>query len=160
MIPAVLAVEARNTVTVVGSVMPVFTCAFSGFVNGDTAAVLTGAPTLTTTASDTSVVGIYPITVSVASLSAVNYTFSPVNGILNITDMGSVVITIGNNGDGTVTLSFRGLPGATYIVQAASALTPAANWSNISTNFAGSSGTFTITNAITGPTQLFRAVEQ
>ena len=140
--------------------MPVFACAFSGFVNGDTAAVLTGAPTLTTTASDTSVAGIYPITVSVATLSAVNYTLSPVNGLLNITDMGPVVITIGKNRDGTVTLSFRGIPWATYIVQAASDLTSASNWSNISTNFADFSGTFAITNAITGPNQFFHAVKQ
>ena len=40
--------------------MPAVTAGYSGFVNGDTASVLDGAPTCTTTATSTSPVGTYP----------------------------------------------------------------------------------------------------
>jgi hypothetical protein len=50
-----------------------------GFVNGDTASVVTGAPVLSITATAKSAPGYYPITVAVGTLSATNYSFDPNN---------------------------------------------------------------------------------
>src|SRR5207253_2857349 len=57
----------------------------TGFVNGDTAAVVSGAAALTTTATASSGVGSYAITASQGSLSAANYTFAFAGGTLSVT---------------------------------------------------------------------------
>ncbi len=74
-----------------GSAVPALTYGFSGFVNGDTAADITGAPTLTTTAKSTSAAGAYPITIKAGTLAAANYTFTLVNGTMTVT---KVVLTV------------------------------------------------------------------
>ena len=83
--PAVLTVTANNASKVYGAGNPAFTASYSGFQNGDTAAVLSGSPTFTTTATASSPVGAYPITPAAGSLSAANYTFVFANGSLTIT---------------------------------------------------------------------------
>jgi hypothetical protein len=47
----------------------------TGFVNGDTASVVSGAPVLSTIVTTTTPVGTYPITVGVGTLTAANYFF-------------------------------------------------------------------------------------
>lgn len=83
--PAILVITADNKTMIFGSTVPALTFTPTGFVNGDTAAVLNGSPALSTTATSTSPVGIYPITISAGTLTAANYTFSFVNGTLTIT---------------------------------------------------------------------------
>ena len=61
-----------------------FTASYSGFVNGDTRAVLGGAPGLTTAATAASPVAGYPIVATNGTLSAANYVFSFVNGTLTV----------------------------------------------------------------------------
>ncbi len=78
-----LTVTADNQTKTYGSANPTFTVAYSGFVNGDTEAVLLIPPTVTTTADTSSPVGIYPLTVNGAI--AVNYTITFVNGNLAVT---------------------------------------------------------------------------
>jgi hypothetical protein len=80
-----LTVTANNASRVYGAANPTFTPTYSGFVNGDTSAVLTGSPSLTTTATAVSPVGSYTITAAAGTLSAVNYSFTFVNGTLTIT---------------------------------------------------------------------------
>jgi hypothetical protein len=82
---AVLTVTANSASKVYGSTNPAFTPTYSGFVNGDTSAVLTGSPSLTTTATAASPVGSYTITAAAGSLTAANYSFVFVNGTLTIT---------------------------------------------------------------------------
>jgi hypothetical protein len=60
------------------------TYAITGFVNGDTSAVVTGTASLTTTASASSAVGTYPITFSTESLTASNYGFTYATGTLTV----------------------------------------------------------------------------
>jgi uncharacterized delta-60 repeat protein len=74
--PAALIVTANNASRAYNAANPTFTANYSGFVNGDTAAVVSGTPVLTTTATTASQPGSYPITVSIGTLSAANYTFS------------------------------------------------------------------------------------
>jgi hypothetical protein len=64
---------------------PTLTATISGFVNGDTASVVSGAPTLATTATTSSPPGTYPITGALGTLSATNYDFpNLVNGVLTV----------------------------------------------------------------------------
>jgi hypothetical protein len=90
---APLAVIANNTSRAVGAANPTFTASYSGFVNGDTTAVLSGSPSLTTTATISSPVGPYPITAAVGTLTANNYSFTFINGTLVVAPAPTVVIT-------------------------------------------------------------------
>jgi hypothetical protein len=90
---AALTVTANNATMNVGAALPAFTASYTGFVNGDTAAVLSGAPSLTTTATSSSPAGLYPITVSQGTLSAANYTFTFVNGTLSVVVAPTVSLT-------------------------------------------------------------------
>ena len=57
--PASLTVTASNKSRTYGAANPVFTASFAGFVNGDTAAALSGALMFSTTATASSAVGTY-----------------------------------------------------------------------------------------------------
>jgi hypothetical protein len=81
---APLTVTANNATMIYGGTLPAFTAGYSGFVNGDTAAVLSGSPSLTTTATSTSPVGMYTITATQGTLTAANYSFIFFNGTLTI----------------------------------------------------------------------------
>ena len=81
---AVLTVKADNKQKDYGALPPPFTFAFSGFVNGDTASAVNGAPSLTSTATASSNVGSYAIVASLGTLTAANYTFAFTDGTLTI----------------------------------------------------------------------------
>ena len=85
---AVLGVSANNTNRAYGATNPVFTVSYSGFVNGDTTSVLSGAPVLTTSAVTNSPVGSYVITNNLGTLVATNYVVSLTNGLLTINPVG------------------------------------------------------------------------
>jgi len=80
-----LALTAENKSKVYGAEVPALTSVMSGFVNGDTPSVVSGAPVLATTATVSSGVGTYPITVAPGTLTAANYTFTPHDGTLTVT---------------------------------------------------------------------------
>src|SRR5262249_47731734 len=75
--PAPLTVTASAASMVYGSAVPALSYTITGFVNGDTSNVVSGSPSLTTTATPSSPVtgSPYPITVKAGSLSAANYVF-------------------------------------------------------------------------------------
>src|SRR5262249_2782507 len=73
--PATLTVTADNQTKVYGQPNPVLTAHFSGFVNGDTAAVLSGAPALSTAPAGSGV-GTNAITRAAGTLSTANSTFA------------------------------------------------------------------------------------
>ena len=56
---ATLTITANNTNRIYGATNPVFTANYSGFVNGDTTSVLSGSPSLTTSATTNSPAGGY-----------------------------------------------------------------------------------------------------
>jgi hypothetical protein len=83
---APLALTASNLTMTQGSPVPTLTYTLTGFVNGQSAAgTVTGTPALTTTATAASRPGKYPITITQGSLSAANYFFVKVNGVLTVT---------------------------------------------------------------------------
>ncbi len=74
---AVLTVNATVASKVYGAAMPALPYAIAGFQNGDGAGVVTGTPTLSSTATASSAVGSYADTVtSVSGLAAANYSFA------------------------------------------------------------------------------------
>jgi hypothetical protein len=89
-----LTVTANNQIMGYGQAVPGLTYTISGFCNGDTASVVSGAPVLNTTATASSPSGSYPITVAASSLSAANYTFTTlVNGTLSVESVVSIAAT-------------------------------------------------------------------
>ena len=82
--PAVLKVTATSVSILYGQPIPAFAYTYSGFVNNESASVISGAPALSTTATAGSNAGNYPITVSTGSLAATNYSFLYVSGTLTI----------------------------------------------------------------------------
>ena len=84
--PIALTVTAQSATRAYGAANPAFNAGYAGFIKGDTAAnSVTGAPSLTTTATATSKVGTYPITAALGTLSAANYTFKFAPGTLTVT---------------------------------------------------------------------------
>ncbi len=81
---AILTITADNKSMSFGGTVPTLTYTPTGFKNGEGAGVLSGAPALSTTATSSSAVGGYPITVTVGTLAATNYTFTFVNGTLTV----------------------------------------------------------------------------
>ena len=81
---AQLTITANDCLKEQGKANPELTISYSGFKNGDDASVLTTQPTISTTATTSSPVGTYPITVSGAE--AENYDFTYVNGTLTVVD--------------------------------------------------------------------------
>jgi len=82
--PAVLTVTA-NSVSMPFGTTPALEATISGFVNGDSQSVVSGAPALATPANTLSLPGIYPITAGLGTLSAANYTFTFVGGTYTVT---------------------------------------------------------------------------
>jgi MBG domain (YGX type)/Bacterial Ig-like domain (group 3) len=92
--PAPLTVTANNASRLFGQPNPTLTATITGFVNGDSSNVVSGAPSLATTATQTSPVGTYPITATRGTLAATNYGFAFFNGTLTVTnESGSVTLT-------------------------------------------------------------------
>jgi hypothetical protein len=169
---AVLTVAAVSQTATYGGPIPALAAAISGFVGGDTSSVVSGMPTLSTTATNASPAGVYPINVGVGTLSALNYTFSNLeSGQLTVTRAAltvtasnatstygsappsfSATITGFRNGDGPSVVS--GAPGlstaatsaspvGTYPIHASAGTLAAANY--VFTTFVD--GTLTVTKA-------------
>jgi uncharacterized repeat protein (TIGR03803 family) len=87
--PATLQLTTDNLTKVVGAANPPLSYNVSGFVLGETTAVLSGTPEVSTTATTASPVGTYPIVVSFGTLSAANYSFAFGNGTLTVVYAGA-----------------------------------------------------------------------
>jgi hypothetical protein len=160
---ALLTVTAVNISKIVGTANPTFTASYSGFVNGDTAAVLSGSPALSTTATTASPVGTYPIAVAQGTLTAANYTFTFVPGTLNVVAAPTIVlttsaplsgsasagytatVTVTNNGSGaasnvTLTGAALGSVSGTPLPQTLGTLAAGGGTATVTVNFPGSAG--------------------
>ena len=111
---ATLTVTANNQSRTYGAPNPTFTYTLSGFVNGETSTVISGAAAATTTAAASSGAGTYAITPTVGTLSASNYSFGPfVNGTLTV-NKASLTATADNQtkiygtANPTLTISYSG----------------------------------------------------
>ena len=93
--PATLTVTAASQTRAYGAANAPLTYSVSGFVNGDTAAVVSGSTGLSTTATAASHVSGSPYSISIGAgtLRAANYTFDLVSGGLSITPA-TLIITV------------------------------------------------------------------
>nr|WP_284694772.1 MBG domain-containing protein [Geomonas sp. Red32] len=98
---ALLTVTAGNANRAFGAPDPVFTATYTGFVNGETASVLTGAPSFSTNADAASPAGSYTLTPALGTLTAANYSFAFVNGTFAV-------------GLASQTITFNPVPAKTY----------------------------------------------
>ena len=106
---AALTVTANNASRTYGAANPAFTASYTGFVNGDTQSVLSGSPSLTTTATASSPAGSYTITAAAGTLSATNYSFTFVNGTLTVNPAAlTVTANNANRVYGTANPTFAG----------------------------------------------------
>ena len=80
--PVKLTAKVSDASRVYGEDNPTFSISYTGFVNSETASVLTTKPVARTTATANSGIGTYPITVSVGE--AKNYTFNYEDGTLTV----------------------------------------------------------------------------
>jgi gliding motility-associated-like protein len=99
--PAKLTITAENKTKAPNADNPVLTVKYNSFVNNETAADLTAQPIITTTATKTSAIGSYTITVNGAT--SPNYTIDYAEGVLTISATGQLAgipNTFTPNGDG------------------------------------------------------------
>jgi hypothetical protein len=93
---ASLAVTADSLHMIYGASVPTLTYNTSGWVSSadqSSSTVVTGTPTLSTTATSTKDSGTYPITIDCSSMSSSDYTFTCVNGTMTITGATAQSIT-------------------------------------------------------------------
>jgi hypothetical protein len=176
--PAALFVVADDKTKVYGEANPPLTASYLGFVNGEDATVLSGSADLGTPVTTDTPEGTYPITVTLGSLSATNYTFTFQDGQFTVMGAapseasapfsGEEALTIAQPATLTgirvvpngIKISFTGSAGQTYqIVRASELLNSGTVWTSIgsATTDAAGNGEFTDTNAL--PTHAFyRAV--
>lgn len=98
-LPVQLNIAANDTKKFYGDPLPAFTLTYTGFVNGENQSQLTTQPVISTSATQSSPLGKYPITVSGAAAS--NYVITYTAGTLDIVT-GDISITnaFTPNGDG------------------------------------------------------------
>ncbi|HEX3966778.1 MAG TPA: MBG domain-containing protein [Edaphobacter sp.] len=131
---ATLTVTPGSESAVAGSLPALFGFTITGLVNGDGPTAHTGFPSVTTTATTSSPPGTYPITATLGTLAAANYTFTFGTGTLTITPAAS---NPGAGFSGIAKAGTRSVVGATVQLYAAG------------TSGDGSTGTSLLSSALT-----------
>jgi hypothetical protein len=156
---ATLTITSNNASMTYGSSVPSFTYTPTGFVNSETAAVISGTVTYTTTGTSSSNVGTYVITPALSLLVATNYSFSAANGTLTINpvaitsvtwSIGSATTSAHNSTAQSVTVSSINPPGATYSLATTTATNVGSVAKTILTGTGNYSGSFTSSNLTIG----------
>ncbi len=163
---ATLTATANNTSRLYGDANPTFGISYSGFLNSETAAVLSSPPTSSTTATVLSDVGTYPI--NLQDGIATNYQFVYVSGTLTV-NKATITATAVNQSkvygaaNPALTINYTGFKNgqdATAFTTPATAVTTASTFSTVGTypitvsggsatnySFVYTAGTLTITKA-------------
>ena len=149
--PATLTVSAVNASTTYG-LSPALNVIYSGFVNGEGTNVLTGNPDVTTTATNNSPLGTYPITVGNGTLNAVNYVFNFLGGTITIAGAPQInaVALSGNQ----IVISYPTLVNQNYQLQFTTNLAPA-TWIPLYVPVTGTGGSIFFSNSLPVSSQGF-----
>jgi len=152
--PVTLTVAADNKTRIYSLTNPILTASDSGFVNGEGPDVLSGSPSLNTTATPGSPPGAYPITIALGTLNSTNYTFAFTNGTLTVTSAPAPVILSFDVSNQVFTVTWSSVSGATYELQAATNLYNAI-WNSLAPDVIASGLTASRTNAVSAAPQQF-----
>ncbi len=154
---ATLTVSADNYSRAYGAPNPALTASYSGFLNGDTAAVLNGSPALSTMAIQASPAGAYPITVGPGTLSATNYGFSFIDGTLNVIVVRPTILSIAGSATTNVIIRWSTVSNVTYRVQYNFDLTNT-NWSDLPPDVTATNLTASVVDSPAGAVRRFYRV--
>ncbi len=149
--PAALTVTADNKIRFYGTANPALTASYDGFVNNETASVLTTPVSLITPADLDSPTGDYPIVASGAV--AGNYTLTYTDGILTVVAAPRLT-EVTHQGD-QFRFTFSTLTGQRYQVEDTEELVPP-SWAPLGDPIVGIGVPVTVTNEIFGPQRYFR----
>jgi len=105
---APLAIGVNNAARVVGAANPIFTGTVAGAVNGDTF-----TESFSTAATAASIVGSYPIVPSVSGINLADYSVTPTNGALTISQAGTSTTFALSNSNLTLTANVVSLTSGT-----------------------------------------------
>jgi hypothetical protein len=138
-----LTVTADSLSRPAGAPNPPLTYQITGFVNGDNASVVSGAPSLLLFASEVSPPGQYSILAFAGTLSAANYDFAFVSGVMTVTAPGTTTTTL----PGATTSTTTTIVGAT-----SSTTSTVAGATSSTTTLVGVTTTTSVTTAPTTTT--------
>jgi len=147
---APLTITADSLSQVFGAPSPVLTASYSGFAPGEDPSVLSTPPSLSTTASNTSPAGTYPIIVSGAA--ALNYSISYVDGTLTVIALpqfSSIVVA-----GGQVILTFPTTLDQNYQILTMTNLTTG-TWTALGDPIEGTGSAVSVTNSVAGNQAFF-----
>jgi hypothetical protein len=155
--PVTLTVTADNKTKIYGMPNPPLTASYNGFVGGQNTNALSSPVVLSTTATNTSGAGEYPITASGAA--AANYTIQYVNGTLRVISAPQLAIA-GVSVDGTeqYVVSWQTITNQMYQLEYTADLDTWV-WTPLGTPFAGTDGIVAVTNAMNVMPNCFFRVE-
>jgi hypothetical protein len=128
------------------------TYTITGFVNNDTMAVVSGSPIFSTTATPSSAPANYPITITVGTLTAANYTFTGFNASTYVITQEDARVTYAGNMFVGIPLSSTSAP-VTLIatVQDITAATGDPDWDNYPGDIRNATVTFVNRDANNAP---------
>lgn len=145
---ALLTVTAADQTITYGDALPALSFGYSGFATGETAAVLTTQPTISTTATANSDAGNYAITLSGGS--AANYVFTLVDGTL-LVNKADQIININTIANKTIQdPAFSIIANATSGLELLFSITGPATISGTTITLNGTEGTVTLTASQAG----------
>ena len=154
--PAPLTMTAQDASQLIGQADPAFSARYSGFVNGESASVLSGVSVVRTGADVAA--GLYS-GVLVPSATAANYTITPVSGSFRIVPADTLLVSMAD-GSKVYGASLPSLTAtsARYLasgnVLRTVTLTPGANGSYTYTDGLGTTGSFTVVTSATSTSDI------
>jgi hypothetical protein len=148
---AALGVRADDKTKTSGAADPAFTASYSGFVNGETSAVLGG--TLVITRAPGENVGSYPITPS--GLTSANYAITFNTGTLTITASSPLILVLTSVGANDVGITWNAVSNTTYRVQYKAVLS-ATNWTDLAGDVLATGSTASKTDLKTTTNRFYR----
>jgi hypothetical protein len=151
--PASLTVTADDESRTYGLPNSPLTAHYTGFVNGENTNVLSGAPDLSTSATQSSPPGTYAINVNVGTLSDANYNFSFAGGTLTVSQ--PLQIGSARMNQNQFSFAFATVAGQKYQVEYKDSLN-SATWIPLGDPITGTGDSVSITNGVTGPQRFFR----
>jgi hypothetical protein len=156
---AALTVTANSCSRACGLPNPSLSASYSGFASGEDTNVLTSPAILSTTATNSSAPGLYPITASGAA--AANYTINYVAGTLTVLLPPQLSCsTVNLNGTNQFLVSWLTIAGESYQLETTANLATG-TWTPLGNSIAGTGDLVTVTNSMAASPQCFyRAMVQ